>query len=166
MKVRDVHFGPNSVTQRTAPDGAIYVESIYPLEEYSDCLTDSLDYWAERTPDRVFLAQRDVHGEWRTNTYAQTRSAARNIAHTLLARRVSLERPIAILSGNDIEHALLGLGAMYAGIPYAPVSTAYSLISSDFGKLRHIFSLLTPGLVYVSDQNAYRKAIDAVVAPD
>jgi feruloyl-CoA synthase len=166
MKVRDVHFGPNSVTQRTAPDGAIYVESIYPLESYPECLTDSLDYWAERTPDRVFLAQRETHGEWRTSTYAQTRSAARNIAHALLERRVSIERPIAILSGNDIEHALLGLGAMYAGIPYAPVSTAYSLISSDFGKLRHIFGLLTPGLVYVSDAEAYRKAIDAVLPVD
>ncbi len=166
MKVRDVHFGPNSVTQRTAPDGAIYVESIYPLESYPERLTDSLDYWAERTPDRVFLAQRETHGEWRTSTYAQTRSAARNIAHALLERRVSIERPIAILSGNDIEHALLGLGAMYAGIPYAPVSTAYSLISSDFGKLRHIFGLLTPGLVYVSDAEAYRKAIDAVLPVD
>jgi feruloyl-CoA synthase len=166
MKVRDVHFGPNSVTQRTAADGAIYVESIYPLEEYPDRLTDSLDYWAERTPDRVFMAQRDEQGEWRTSTYAQTRSAARNIAQALLSRPVSVDRPIAILSGNDIEHALLGLGAMYAGIPYAPVSTAYSLISSDFGKLRHIFGLLTPGLVYVSDANAYRKAIDAVLPAD
>jgi feruloyl-CoA synthase len=170
MKVRDVHFGPNSVTQRTAPDGAIYVESIYPLESYPDRLTDSLDYWAERTPQRVFLAQRDDRGEWRISTYAQTRAAARNIAQALLARRVSqrvsMERPVAILSGNEIEHALLGLGAMYAGIPYAPVSTAYSLISSDFGKLRHIFGLLTPGLVYASDAQAYRKAIDAVVNPD
>ena len=166
MKVRDVHFGPNSVTQRTAPDGTIYVESIYPLEEYPDSLTDSLDYWAERTPDRVFLAQRDQSGEWRTSTYTQTRSAARNIAQALLSRPLSVERPIAILSGNDIEHALLGLGAMYAGIPYAPVSTAYSLISSDFGKLRHIFGLLTPGLVYVSDIHTYRKAIDAVLPAD
>jgi feruloyl-CoA synthase len=166
MKVRDVHFGPNAVTQTTAPDGTIYVQSIYPLESYPDKLTSSLDYWAERTPDRVFLGQRDEHGEWRTRTYAETRSAACNIAQALLTRRVSIDRPIAILSGNDIEHALLGLGAMYAGIPYAPVSTAYSLISSDFGKLRHIFGLLTPGLVYASDADAYRKAIHAVVTPD
>ncbi len=166
MPVRDVHFGPNSVTQRTSPDGSIYVESIYPLESYPDRLTDSLDYWAERAPERVFLGQRDERGAWRTRTYAETRSAARNIAQALLARRVSIDRPIAILSGNDIEHALLGLGAMYAGIPYSPISTAYSLISSDFGKLRHIFGLLTPGLVYASDARAYHKAIEAVVTPD
>jgi len=166
MTTRDVHFGPNSVTQMTAPGGSIYVESIYPLESYPARLTDSLDYWAERTPDRVFLGQRDELGEWRTRTYAETRCSARNIAQSLLRKPVSVERPIAILSGNDIEHALLGLGAMYAGIPYAPISTAYSLVSSDFGKLRHIFELLTPGLVYASDAKAFGKAIGAVLPGD
>ena len=164
--MRDVHFGPNSVTQTTAPDGSIYVQSIYPLESFPDRLTDSLDYWAARTPDRVFLGQRDPSGAWRTRTYAETRCAARSIAQALLTRPVSIDRPIAILSGNDIEHALLGLGAMYAGIPYAPISTAYSLVSSDFGKLRHIFGLLTPGLVYASDAHAYRRAIEAVLPGD
>jgi feruloyl-CoA synthase len=166
MKTRDVHFGHNSVTQRTAPDGSIYIESIYPLESFPARLTDSLDYWAERTPDRVFLGQRDDHGVWRTRTYAETRRGARNIAQSLLQKPLSVDRPIAILSGNDIEHALLGLGAMYAGIPYAPISTAYSLVSSDFGKLRHIFGLLTPGLVYAADAKAFGKAIDAVMPGD
>jgi len=164
--MRDVRFGPNSVTQTNSPDGSIYIRSIYPLGAYPDRLTDSLDYWAARTPDRVFLAQRDEHGEWRTVTYAETRSTAGTIAQSLLQRPLSVDRPIAILSGNDIEHALLGLGAMYAGIPYAPISTAYSLVSSDFGKLRHIFGLLTPGLVYASDARAYCKAIEAVVTPE
>jgi feruloyl-CoA synthase len=77
-----------------------------------------------------------------------------------------MERPIAILSGNDIEHALLGLGAMYAGIPYAPISTAYSLVSSDFGKLRHIFGLLTPGLIFAADRTAYARALAAVAPQD
>jgi feruloyl-CoA synthase len=166
MKVRDVRFGPNSVTQTNSPGGSIYIRSIYPLGSYPDRLTDSLDYWAEHTPDRVFLAQRDETGAWRARTYAETRAAARNIAQSLLNRAVSIDRPIAILSGNDIEHALLGLGAMYAGIPYSPISTAYSLVSSDFGKLRHIFGLLTPGLVYASDARAYCRAIEAVVTPD
>jgi feruloyl-CoA synthase len=164
--MRDVRFGPNSVTQTNAPDGSIYVRSIYPLGTYPERLTDSLDDWAARTPDQVFLGQRDETGVWRTVTYAETRSAARKIAQALLERPLSIDRPIAILSGNDIEHALLGLGAMYAGIPYAPISTAYSLVSSDFGKLRHIFGLLTPGLVFASDAKAYAKAIHAVVTPE
>ena len=85
---------------------------------------------------------------WRTITYAQTLDRVRRIGAALLTRNLSAERPIVILSGNDLEHALLGLAANYVGIPYAPVSPAYSLISSDFGKLKHIFNLLTPGLVY------------------
>ncbi len=161
--MRDVRFGPNEVTLSRGADGSLYVRSIYPLGSYPDKLTESLDYWAEHTPQRVFLGQRDSNFCWRTQTYAETRSAARNIAQALLQKDLSPERPVAILSGNDIEQALLGLGAMYAGIPFAPISPAYSLISSDFGKLRHIFGLVTPGLVYVSDAAAYRKAIDAVV---
>src|SRR5438094_103937 len=84
-------------------------------------------------------------------------------ASAWLKRDLSAERPLAVLSGNDIEHALLHLGAMYAGVPYAPISPAYSLLSSDFGKLRYIFDLMTPGLVFASDRKAFGKAIDAVV---
>jgi feruloyl-CoA synthase len=84
----------------------------------------------------------------------------------LLHRNLSVERPIAILSGNDLEHAILGFAAYYAGIPYAPISTAYSLVSSDFGKLRYIFDLLTPGLVFVSEAPPFRKALEAVKPPD
>ena len=94
------------------------------------------------------------------------RASARNVAQALLERPLSAERPIAILSGNDIEHAALGLGAMYAGIPFAPISPAYSLVSSDFGKLRLIFDILTPGLVFVSAGAPFRKAIEAVLPAD
>ncbi len=94
------------------------------------------------------------------------RASARNVAQALLERPLSAERPIAILSGNDLEHAALGLGAMYAGIPFAPISPAYSLVSSDFGKLRLIFDILTPGLVFVSSGAPFRKAIEAVLPSD
>ncbi len=148
----------------------MYVKSIYPLGSYLPRLTDSLDYWAKKAPDRIFLAQRagagNGSGGWRTLTYAQTRAGARSVAQALLHRPVSVDRPVAVLSGNDLEHGLIELGAMYAGIPYAPVSTAYSLISTDFGKLRHIFGLLTPGLVYAADAKAFGKALDAVMPKD
>jgi feruloyl-CoA synthase len=112
------------------------------------------------------MGQRDGTGNWRTLTYAQFRAAARNVAQALLHRNLSVERPIATLSGNDLEHAILGFAAYYAGIPYAPISTAYSLVSSDFGKLRYIFDLLTPGLVFVSEAPPFRKALEAVKPPD
>jgi feruloyl-CoA synthase len=67
-----------------------------------------------------------------------------------------------VLSGNDIEHALLHLGAMYVGIPYAPISPAYSLLSTDLAKLRAILDLLTPGLAFVSDKPVFSKALNVV----
>ena len=124
---------------------------------YPSKLTEPLEHWAGKAPDRMFLAQRDAQGGWRTLTYARgARAGARRSPAALLQRDLSPERPIAILSGNDIEQALLGLAAAYVGIPYAPISPAYSLMSSDFGKLRHIIGLLTPGLVFAADGNAVR----------
>ena len=105
-------------------------------------------------------------GEWVGITYAQMLERVRSIGQALLDRKLSDERPVAILSGNDLEHLQVALGAMWAGIPYAPISTAYSLVSGDFGKLRHTFGLLTPGLVFVADANAFATAIDTVVPDD
>jgi len=163
---RDVRFGPRDVTMTRDEHGAIYVRPAHPLGPYPAKLTEKLDHWAAKTPNRVFMGQRDASDNWRTLTYSQFRSAARNVAQALLHRNLSPERPIAILSGNDLEHAVLGFAAYYAGIPYAPISTAYSLVSSDFGKLRYIFDLLTPGLVFVSDVAPFRKALDAVMPRD
>jgi feruloyl-CoA synthase len=164
--VRQVHFPPADVECHTSADGGLVVRPKYPLGAYPDKLTERLDYWAVHAPDRVFLAERDGKGAWRTATYAQMRASARNVAQALLARPLSAERPIAILSGNDIEHAALGLGAMYAGIPFAPISPAYSLVSSDFGKLKLIFDILTPGMVFVAEGAPFRKAIAAVLPAD
>ena len=113
----------------------------------------------------MFLAQRDAQGEWRKLAYSQVLSRVKQIGAALLRRGLSAEKPIVVLSGNDIEHALLALAAMYVGIPYAPVSPAYSLMSSDFGKLRTIIDLLTPGLVFVNDGAPFARALYETV-PD
>ena len=134
-----------------------------PLTPYPENLTERLAYWAETAPDRTFLAQRDPAGGWRTLSYAATFAAVRAIAAALIAREVSPERPIAILSGNDIEHALLGLAAMHVGIPYAPISVPYSLMSQDFKKLAAIIEILTPGLVFAGSGVAFARAIAAAV---
>jgi feruloyl-CoA synthase len=116
-------------------------------------------------PDRVFLAQREGGGGWQRFTYAEVREGARRVAQALIDRKLGVERPVAVLSGNDIEHALIELGCLYAGIPYVPVSPSYSLLSSDHSKLKHIMQLVTPGLVYASLEGAFSKAIEAAV-PD
>jgi feruloyl-CoA synthase len=161
--LRAVRLGPSDVLLERGADGTIHLRSPHKLEAYPEKLTQRLEHWAKAAPGRVFLAQRTVDGSWRTLTYAQTLSQVRGIAQALLQRQLSPERPIAILSGNDLEHALLGLAAMMAGIPYAPVSVPYSLMSSDFGKLKSIVEILTPGLVFAADGKAFARAIEAAV---
>jgi feruloyl-CoA synthase len=165
-RVRPVRIGPSDVVIERTPDGVVYARSPHSLGPYPEKLTESLDHWAAAAPDRTFMAKRVSGGDWRRLTYSEARGGARSIAQALLNRGLSAERPIAILSGNDLEHALLGLGAMYAGIPYAPISPAYSLVSSDFAKLRHIFQLLTPGLVFAASGEHFRRALEAVLPGD
>ena len=161
--LRPVRLGPADFTLDRKPDGTLHIGSPQPLEAYPDKLTERLEHWANTTPDRVFIAQRNAQDGWRTLTYAETLAQVRGIAQALLDRKLSTERPVMILSGNDIEHALLGLAAMFVGIPYAPISVPYSLMSSDFGKLRSIVENLTPGLVFASDGKPFGRAIDATV---
>src|SRR5580704_9815909 len=163
--LRPVKLGAPDVIVERRRDGAILMRSPHPLSPYPQNLTQRLVHWAKTAPDRVFLAQRDAAGSWRTLTYADALAKVRAIAAALLARRLSDERPIAILSGNDIEHALLGLAAMHVGIPYAPISVPYSLLSQDFGKLRTIIDILTPGLVFAANGEAFARAIAATVPP-
>ena len=146
-------------------DGSTLVVSREALQPYPKRLTDRFLHWAEAAPDRTLVAKRVKGGDWRRVSYAEALQSARSIAQALLDHGVSVERPVAILSDNDIEHLLVALGAMLAGVPYAPVSPAYSLISQDYGKLRHILGQLTPGLVFASGP-AFAKAIAAVVPTD
>src|SRR5690349_848570 len=110
------------------PDGSILARSPHPLGPYPAKITERLEHWAATSPDRIFLAERDSSGQWRTLSYAQALHRVRSVAQALLSRRLSNERPVMILSGNSIEHGVLALAAMYAGIMYVPVAPSYSLI--------------------------------------
>ncbi len=147
-------------------DGSTLVRSTEALGPYAKRLTDRLLHWADAAPERTLAARRGPDGQWRHLCYAQALRQARSIAQALIDLRLSAERPVAILSDNDLEHLLLGLGAMLAGVAYAPISPAYSTVSQDFGKLRHAIALLTPGLVFASSAQAYARAIDAAVPPE
>jgi feruloyl-CoA synthase len=164
-RVRPVRLRTSGARLERCPDGTLYVRPEEPLGPYPKILTDRLAYWAKTTPEKICIAQRHSDGEWRTKTYAQVENAVHHIAQALLDRNLSTENPAAILSENDIEHFLLMLAGQHVGIPTAPLSPVYSLISCDFGKLRHTLNLLTPGLVFVSDGERYRRAIESVVNP-
>jgi feruloyl-CoA synthase len=164
--LRAVRLGALDAVLDRRADGTIYIRTSQDIGHYHRKLSEPLEYWAKAAPDRVFLAQRDAQDQWRTLIYAETLDKVRRIGASLLRRGLSADRPIVIISGNSIEHALLALAAMYVGIPYAPVSPAYSLMSSDFGKLRMIVDLLTPGLVFAADGGPFARALYATVPDD
>jgi feruloyl-CoA synthase len=163
--LRPVKLAPADAVVERRPDGTIHIRARQPLQPCHATLSAPLARWAREAPDRIFLAERTGDDGWRKLTYAQVLDQVKRIGAALLRRGLSAERPIAILSGNSVDHALLGLAAMHVGIPYAPVSPAYSLMSTDFGKLRTIIDLLTPGMIYAADGKAFGRAITAC-APD
>jgi len=164
--LRNISFSDPAVAIERRSDGTIYLRPKTPLGDYPRRITDRLHHWAKATPDNVFMAERVGSGGWRKLTYAELLTASRHIASALLNRGLSAEKPVMILSGNSIDHALVAFGALYAGIPFCPVSSAYSLISKDFGKLSYVIKLLTPGLVFADDADKFGNALAANVPPD
>ena len=165
-KYRDAAVGGCvSATAERRPDGTLILRSTEPLRWFPDRLTDALEQWAAEAPDRTVAARRGPDGQWIRISYAQMLQRAQAVGQALLDLGLSVDRPLAILSENDLEHLTLALGAMWAGVPFAPVSSAYSLVSQDYGKLRHILGVVTPGLVFASDVR-FAKAIAAVLPAD
>ena len=162
-RVREVPLGPADVDIERRADGSMFLRSPHRLGAYPQKLTSRLVHWATTAPTRTFVAQRDASGGWRALTYRDAYRRVRMLAQGLLDRGLSADRPLAILSDNDIEHALLALACMHVGIAYVPVSSAYSLVSTDHAKLRHVVRLLTPGLVYATDRARFEKAVAAAV---
>jgi len=159
-------LNPSIAVRERRADGAELVRAQQTLQPYPEKITQRLEYWAHAAPDRTFLAQRDSNGTWRTLSYAEALTKSRRIAQALLARNLSVDKPIAILSGNDLEHALLSFGAMITGVPFAPVSVPYSLASTDFGKLKYVLELLTPGLVFAACGKTFNRALLQAASSD
>ena len=145
------------------PNGVVYVRSTEALQAYPDQFTDCLRCWAQKAPNRVFLAQRGPNGGWESTTYADAWSRVRRIAAGLLRLGLSSTTPLMILSGNSIEHALLALAAMYVGIPYAPIAPSYSFPVREYGALEHVWQNLAPGIVFVQDGSRFVPALKAVL---
>jgi feruloyl-CoA synthase len=141
----------------------VYMESPHRLGPYPTRITERLEYWAEHAPDRTFLAQRTADGGWRSVSYLDTLERVRRVAQSLLDRHLSKDRPIVILSGNSIEHAVLALAAMYIGVVYAPIAPAYSLQAADYTTLGVILDLVRPGLVFAAEGADYERAIQGAL---
>ena len=158
-------LGPYAGAAERRADGCWLLRSLDPLRDYPQRFTEYLVRWAHQRPSAVWLAQRDASGGWRKLTYLAGYQQIERIPAALLDRELSSERPLMILSGNSIEHALLTFAAMHIGVPVAPISPAYSLLDPETARVRHAVTLLTPGLVYAEDAAVFERAVAQAVPP-
>lgn len=171
VRYRPMRFGVTRAVLREGAGGVRYVRADQPLQAYARRMTDRFLHWVETAPDRSFMARRVRNadgstGDWQHLSYRQAMEAGRAIGQALLDRGLGPDRPVAILCENGLEHAMLAIGCLMVGVPYCPVSPAYSTVSQDYEKLRHVLGTLTPGLVFVPDVGRYSKAVLATVADD
>jgi feruloyl-CoA synthase len=167
-KFRPLRFGVTRVILKDGVPGTHYLKADQDLQAFPERLTDRFQHWAQKKPGQTLFARRvkladGSLGDWRHITYAEAWNTARNIAQGLINRGLNAERPVVILSENSLEHALLALGCIVAGVPFVPTSPPYSLISQDYDKLKHVLRTVTPGMVFASDAR-YAKAIAATVS--
>ena len=139
--------------------GQLHLRSPHALGPYPKTLTHRLLDWADRAPERTFLAARAANGSWERLTYRATLDRVRRVGQALLDRGLSTDRPIVVLSGNGLEHAVLALAAMHVGVPYAPVAPSYSLLSQDHRTLAGVCAAMRPGLVFAADGPAFDRAL-------
>jgi feruloyl-CoA synthase len=147
----------------TRADGALLVRALEPLGRFARCVSEPLARVAAEAPARAFLAERPAPGApWRRLTYGEAFAAVRAVGEALLDRGLGPDTPVAVLSGNSIAHALLGLAAMHVGIPWAAISPAYALAGGDLSRLRAMLALLGPGLVFAEDAARFAPALAAL----
>ena len=157
-------FAAPEITLERSADDCMVLRSARGLGSVPRSLGVLLQRWAVAAPDRLFLAERGPSGSWRHLTYEAAARAVNAVGQALLDRGLGPDRPLMILAENGIDHGIMMLGAMHVGLPVVPVSTAYARLSQDYGKLRYIFALVEPGLIYVDEADRYAKALEAIGA--
>ena len=160
---RKIEWLKRDIAVERRPDGVIVLKSRIPLKPYEKHIPASLTKWAKEAPSRIWLAQRTgAERQWRKVSYGEAKRTVDALTQALLNLKLAPGSPVAILSGNSIEHALMTQAAMQARFPAAPVSPAYSLMSHDHVKLKYLFDLIKPKVVMVQDGPAFEKALKAL----
>lgn len=153
-------FQAADVSVERRSDGSTILRTKMQLEESALLTHAHLKRWAWVRPQSSFLAQRDASsGGWRSISYEEAHQKVEALAASFAERDIGVDRPILILSGNDIDHQLVALAAMRAGVPYTPLSVAYSTRSGDLERLRTILKVLDPGMVFASQAAPFARAL-------
>jgi feruloyl-CoA synthase len=160
---RETDFLPVDLAVERRTDGAIVLRSRIPLREFEPCLPRVLAVQAARLGNKPYLVQRrGPQRAWTPHSYAATKRDTDAIAQWLLNRKIARDRPILLLSGNSIAHALVKFGGMAVGVPACPVSANYGLMDSNFARLRHVVQLTRPGVVFVEQAKPFARALEQV----
>ncbi len=158
--VRPVRLAPKSAHVERRRDGVLFLHSTEPLLPYPESWNARLAHWANVTPDSVFLTEPNANGR-RAITYGETLAAVQNIGEGLLSLGLSSGSPLAILAENSIDCALVTLASLWIGVAASPISPAYALKATDFGKLASVINALEPAAIYVADGARYGAAVRA-----
>ncbi|GCL63133.1 acyl-CoA synthetase [Rubrivivax pictus] len=162
---RKMNWLPRDIDVERRPDGTLVLQSRIPLQPYAPHIPALVAKWAAAAPDRTWIAQRKgADRQWRRISYAEGKALIDSLTQALLDLGVPAGRPLAILSGNSLEHALMTQAAMQARLPVAPFSPSYSLLSQDHAKLKYLFNLVKPAAVLVQDGVQFQKALAALQA--
>ena len=157
---------PDIETTRT-DDGVIYLKQRHAPGERPKTVPHCLDDKAAEHPDRVFLKERNpATDRWDELTYGEAKTASDALAQAFLDMGAGPDAPVMILSGNSIRSAMVMMAAQKAGAPAAPISVAYSLMSTDFEKLKHCFSVVKPAVIYTEHLTPFKNALDALDLTD
>ncbi|CAN5584395.1 AMP-binding protein [soil metagenome] len=158
---KPVDFLSRDVRVDRRADGTIVLQSNHRLKPYEKHVPAFLAKWAAEAPDRIWLAQRrGPSRDWVKVTYGEAKKQVDSVTQAVLDRGFGPDKAVMILSSNSIEFALLSMAAMQARAPLAPVSPAYSVMSQDHAKLKYVFDLIRPGLVFVQNGEVYSDALD------
>src|ERR1700679_3647208 len=158
---------PPAIDVERKPDGTVYLRSKHPIGAMHRSIAHLLEEKATAHPERNYIGERTPLpsgklGDWRYITYGEANARANAIAQALIERGLGPDAPLMVISGNSITHAVMMLGAMKARVPVAPVSVAYSLMSGDHGKLRHVFETTKPKMIFAEQGPVYARALAAL----
>lgn len=162
MEFRSIEYAPKQVNVEPTPDGGFLLTSPLELRPYEENLGQMLRRWVREAPERIFLSERGADGTWQNLSYGEAGRLVDAVAQSLIDRGLGPHRPLMILSGNSVSHALLMLGAFLAGVPVVPVPVPFSLMSNRFTMLKGILAEVRPALIFAEDGNAFARALKAL----
>jgi feruloyl-CoA synthase len=165
--ISTLRFAPPEVEVIDRDDGSKILRSPRALGPYPTDLATVLRQQADTIGDRTFLGEKNPSGGWDRLSYAEVAARSRAVAQALLDRglqglRGEQSSRILILSDNSIDHALLQLGAMQIGVISVPISSLYSLASKDHSKLKYIFELISPAMIYARSGRQFERALSVL----